>query len=68
MDHKQHLSRVLYERGLYRLSQKALRGHYDDLESPAAEPLAELLSDLEATGDTELIERARNGEFDSVYD
>jgi hypothetical protein len=44
----------------------ARAGHYDDFKSELNAPITALVRDLRAAGHLELVQRARDGEFDST--
>jgi hypothetical protein len=61
---KIELIRVLQERKLWTMLQRAKDGHYSDFGSPYPSPIIELVAQLEAAGHHDLAERAKNGDFD----
>lgn len=44
----------------------ARNGHYDDFKSDLAQPIHQLVADLNVLGQADLATRAINGEFDST--
>jgi hypothetical protein len=63
---KVRLARALREAGLDALATAAEQGRYDDFESASATPLLDLVIALrDAGGQTALIARVQNGDFDA---
>jgi hypothetical protein len=64
MNEKQELIRELEKRKLWSMVLKARDGHYSVMGSPYVHPIRELIRELEAAGHPDLVERARNGDFE----
>ena len=64
MNAKQELIRELEKRKLWGMVLKAKDGAYSDFASPHPTPVAQLVKELEALGQPDLAQRAKNGDFD----
>lgn len=53
-------------RTLNMMIQNAMNGYYSDYDSPLATPCIQLVKDLREMGLTELVNRAKEGEFDAT--
>lgn len=65
----ERLARALEATGdpaLAGMIMRARAGYYDDFKSPLAMPERQLVIDLRQAGQTGLLERAMDGEFDST--
>lgn len=63
---KERLAQVLHAVGLFAMEGKAREGYYDDVESPLATPIVQLVTDLRALGRDDLAGRAISGEWDAT--
>lgn len=46
--------------------ERARAGFYDDFKSPIANPISQLVQELRSIGQTDLVNRAIDGEFDAT--
>ncbi len=66
MKTKERLAKVLSENGLLSMAEQALRGRYDDYESGFPTPCMDLVNDLYQVNRLDLVQRAKNGEWDGT--
>lgn len=64
MQTKVRLANVLKKNGLSILTERALKGQYDDYESQSPTPQINLVNDLMKAERPDLARRVINGEFD----
>lgn len=66
MTTRERLAQALHEVGLFTMEGRAREGYYDDVHSPLALPITQLVIDLEREGEVDLALRACQGEWDST--